>query len=140
MELCGDLDRLGYHMREMRIVDDEGRRKTGFGTNVFREIAGGRFLTVRRSDLARLLLEKAKPATEIVFNEQIVGLEQDQHGVNVTFERGRPRRFDLVIGAYGLHSNVRNLILDPQEQFEKSLGYTVAAFESKGYRPRDEDV
>jgi 2-polyprenyl-6-methoxyphenol hydroxylase-like FAD-dependent oxidoreductase len=43
MELCGDLDRLGYHMREMRIVDDEGRRKTGFGTNVFREIAGGRF-------------------------------------------------------------------------------------------------
>ena len=51
-ELCGDLDRLGYHMREMRIVDDEGRRRTGFATNVFREIAGGRFVTVRRGDLA----------------------------------------------------------------------------------------
>ena len=73
MELCGDLDRLGYHMREMRIVDDEGKRKTGFGTNVFREIAGERFVTVRRSDLARLLLEKAKPVTEIIFNEQISG-------------------------------------------------------------------
>ena len=129
MELCGDLDRLGYHIREMRIVDDEGKRKTGFGTNVFREIAGERFVTVRRSDLARLLLEKAKPVTEIIFNEQIVGLEQDQHGVYVTFKRGHPRRFDLVIGADGLHSNVRNLVLGPQEQFERSLGYTVAAFE-----------
>ena len=86
MGLCGDLDRLGYRMREMRIVDDGGKRKTGFGTNVFREIAGGRFVTVRRSDLASLLLEKAKPVTEIIFNEQIVGLEQDQHGVNVTFQ------------------------------------------------------
>ena len=64
MELCEDLDRLGYHMREMRIVDDEGKRKTGLGTNVFREITGGRFVTVRRSDLARLLLEKAKLVTE----------------------------------------------------------------------------
>ena len=140
MGLCGDLERLGYHMREMRIVDDEGKRKTGFGTSVFREIAGERFVTVRRSDLARLLLEKAKPVTEIIFNEQIVGLEQDQHGVYVTFKRGHPRRFDLVIGADGLHSNVRNLVLGPQEQFERSLGYTVAAFESKGYRPRDEDI
>ena len=140
MELCRDLDRLGYHMREMRIADDEGRRKTGFSTNVFREITGGRFVTVRRSDLARLLLEKARPVTEMIFNEQIASLEQDQHGVDVTFKRGHPRRFDLVIGADGLHSNVRNLVFGPQEQFERSLGYTVAAFESLGYRPRDEDI
>jgi 2-polyprenyl-6-methoxyphenol hydroxylase-like FAD-dependent oxidoreductase len=128
------------HIREMRIVDDEGKRKTGFGTNVFREITGGLFVTVRRSDLARLLLEKAKPVTEIIFNEQTVGLEQDQHGVNVKFKRGHPRRVDLVIGADGLHSNVRDLVLGPQDQFERSLGYMVAAFESKGYRPRDEGI
>ena len=140
MGLCRELDRLDYRMREVRIVDDEGKRKTGFGTNVFREITGRRFITVRRSDLARLLLEKAKPVTEIIFNEQIVGLEQDQHGVEVRFKRGHPRHFDLVIGADGLHSNVRSLVFGPQEQFERSLGYTVAAFESPGYRPRDEDI
>src|SRR5262249_47756070 len=120
--------------------DDEGKRKTGFDTNLFRELTGGRFVTVRRSDLARLLLEKAKPVTEIIFNEQIVGLEQDQLGVDVTFKGGRPRRFDLVIGADGLHSNVRNLVFGPQEKFERSLSYTVAAFESLGYRPRDERI
>ena len=50
------------------------------------------------------------------------------------------RRFDLVIGADGLHSDVRRLAFGPQHQFEKQLGYVVAAFEVRGYRPRDEDV
>ena len=50
------------------------------------------------------------------------------------------RRFDLVIGADGLHSTVRKLIFGSQSQFERHLGYIVAAFEARGYRPRDEDV
>ena len=35
MGLASDIDRIGYHMREMRIVDDRGERVTGFGTKVF---------------------------------------------------------------------------------------------------------
>ena len=50
------------------------------------------------------------------------------------------RRFGLVIGADGLHSAVRRLAFGPQNHFEKSLGYSVAAFEVRGYRPRDEDI
>ena len=34
MGLAGDIDRIGYHMREMRIVDDLGGRVTGFGTSL----------------------------------------------------------------------------------------------------------
>jgi 2-polyprenyl-6-methoxyphenol hydroxylase-like FAD-dependent oxidoreductase len=45
-----------------------------------------------------------------------------------------------VIGADGLHSDVRSLAFGPQYQFEKQLGYVVAAFEVRGYRQRDEDV
>ncbi|WP_280797110.1 FAD-dependent monooxygenase [Mesorhizobium sp. WSM3224] len=45
-----------------------------------------------------------------------------------------------MIGADGLHSGVRRLAFGPQRQFEKKLGYAVAAFEAEGYRPRDEDV
>ena len=54
--------------------------------------------------------------------------------------RAGARSFDLVVGADGLHSNVRKLAFGPQQQFEKDLGYVVAAFEARGYRPRDEDV
>jgi 2-polyprenyl-6-methoxyphenol hydroxylase-like FAD-dependent oxidoreductase len=45
-----------------------------------------------------------------------------------------------VIGADGLHSVVRRLSFGPESQFEKQLGYHVAAFEVEGYRPRDELV
>ena len=56
------------------------------------------------------------------------------------FEHAGERSFDLVIGADGLHSTVRRLVFGPEDRFEKHLGYTVAAFEVSGYRPRDEDV
>lgn len=140
MGLRGDLDRLGYHIREVRIVGDKGERRAGFGAATFRELTGGRFVTIRRSDLARLLLEKASAVAEIMFGDAIVGLETDEQGVLARFERAAPRRFDLVIGADGLHSQVRALAFGPQERFEAPLGYGVAAFETQGYRPRDEDV
>jgi 2-polyprenyl-6-methoxyphenol hydroxylase-like FAD-dependent oxidoreductase len=76
----------------------------------------------------------------MIFGDEISGLEQNRDGVNVTFRRASSRRYDLVIGADGLHSNLRNLVFGPQHQFEQSLGYAVAAFEAQGYRPRDEDV
>ncbi|MGO8799415.1 MAG: FAD-binding domain [Roseiarcus sp.] len=140
MGIAGELDRLGYHIKEMRVVDGKGERVTSLGVGIFRELAGGRFVTIRRSDLAHLLVEKASPVAEIMLGDEIGALEPDADGVRVTFERAAPRRFDLVIGADGLHSRVRALAFGPQEQFERSLGYAVAAFECDGYRPREEDI
>ena len=61
-------------------------------------------------------------------------------GVRVAFEHMPERRFDIVIGADGLHSPVRRLVFGAEDRFEKYLGYCVAAFEVAGYRPRDELV
>ena len=140
MGLASDIERVGYHMREMRIVDDRGRRTAGFGTRVFGELTGGRFVTLGRSDLSRLLFEKIGRTTEVIFGNEIVGLQEDADSVQVQFKSGSERRFDLVIGADGLHSTVRRLAFGPQDLFEKHLGYVVAAFEVRGYRPRDEDI
>jgi 2-polyprenyl-6-methoxyphenol hydroxylase-like FAD-dependent oxidoreductase len=140
MGLRGELDRLGYHMRELRIVNAEGRRTAGFGVGVLRELAGGRFVTVRRSDLARLLIEKASPVSRMMFGDEIQGIDLHQDGVDVAFKHAPSRRFDLVIGADGLHSKVRALVFGSQARFERTLGYTVAAFESAGFRPRDENA
>lgn len=74
MDLLMDINRIGYHMRELRIVDDRGRRVTGFGTNVFRELTNGRYVTLGRSDLSRLLFTKVKGAVEVIFDNEIVGL------------------------------------------------------------------
>jgi 2-polyprenyl-6-methoxyphenol hydroxylase-like FAD-dependent oxidoreductase len=140
MGLGDDLKRVGYVMREMRIVDGRGERVAGFGTRVFRELTGGRFITLARSDLSRLLFETMKGETDVLFGDEIVGLEERPDCMQVRFRHSGVRAFDLVIGADGLHSNIRELAFGPQLQFEKDLAYAVAAFEARGYRPRDEDV
>ncbi|MFJ5799011.1 FAD-dependent monooxygenase [Streptomyces decoyicus] len=49
-------------------------------------------------------------------------------GVDVTFEHAAPRRFDLVVGADGLHSTVRRLAFGPEERFVRHLGAYISAF------------
>ena len=140
MGLSSDIDRIGYHMRELRMVDGRGNRVAGFGTAVFSELTGGRYVTLGRSDLSRLIVDKIKDTCEILFGDEIESLRDQSNGVDVRLKRGGDRRFDLVIGADGLHSNVRRLVFGSQDRFEKKLGYMVAAFEVKGYSPRDEEV
>jgi 2-polyprenyl-6-methoxyphenol hydroxylase-like FAD-dependent oxidoreductase len=140
MGLIAEINRTGYHVRELRIVDGAGRRVAGFGTAVFAELTHGRFVTLPRSALSRLLFGKVKDRIETIFGDEIVALEQQADGVRVTLKNAGERRFDLLIGADGLHSSVRRLAFGPQPQFERHLGYAVAAFEAAGYRPRNEDI
>lgn len=140
MGLLPAINRAGYHAREMRIVGDDGGRIAGFGTGVFNELTGGRYVTLARSDLSRLLYDEIRSSAEIIFDDEIVALEEQPECVRVQLQRGGERRFDLVVGADGLHSCVRRLAFGPQRAFEKHLGYDVAAFDTCGYGRRDEDV
>ena len=90
--------------------------------------AAGRHETAFR-EYEGLLLEKLGRTTEVIFGNEIADLQEDADGVQVQFKGGSERRFDLVIGADGLHSAVRRLVFGPQDLFEKHLGYVVAAFE-----------
>jgi 2-polyprenyl-6-methoxyphenol hydroxylase-like FAD-dependent oxidoreductase len=140
MGLGDELRRIGYHIHEMRIVNKRGKRLAGLGTRALLELTGGRYVTIARSELSRLLLERIKDSTEIIFGDEIRSLQEREDGVGVQLKHGGERTFDLVVGADGLHSSVRRLVFGSQERFEKPLGYMVAAFETMGYRPRDEDV
>jgi 2-polyprenyl-6-methoxyphenol hydroxylase-like FAD-dependent oxidoreductase len=140
MGLKNNIERVGYHVREMRVVDDCGKRVSGFDVDVFREVTNGRYVTLGRSELSRLLIEKAAGGSEVMFDNEIVSLEDREDCVSVEFKHGHARQFDLVVGADGLHSQVRKLAFGPQNQFEKNLGYAVAAFEVSGYQPREENV
>jgi 2-polyprenyl-6-methoxyphenol hydroxylase-like FAD-dependent oxidoreductase len=140
MGLLPAINRIGYHMRELRIVDDRGARITGFGAEVFSELTDWQYVTLGRSDLAQLIFEQIEGRTEVLFDNEIAGLAQGSDHVRVQLAHGGERRFDLVIGADGLHSKVRALTFGPQSRFERPLGYRVAAFEAQGYHPRDEDI
>jgi 2-polyprenyl-6-methoxyphenol hydroxylase-like FAD-dependent oxidoreductase len=70
-----------------------------------------------RGDLVALLHEATGPGVDYIFGDSIRHLEPDDHGVSVSFEHAERRRFDLVIGADGMHSTVRRLAFGPEEQF-----------------------
>jgi 2-polyprenyl-6-methoxyphenol hydroxylase-like FAD-dependent oxidoreductase len=140
MGLLNEIERVGYRVREFRVVGDHGEQLAGFGASVFEELSGGRYVTLARRDLSRLLLAAAAPLTDLIFDDEMIALSQDADGVSVQLRGGSARRFDLVVGADGLHSQVRRLAFGPDERFEKPLGYLVAAFEVRGYQPRDPDI
>jgi 2-polyprenyl-6-methoxyphenol hydroxylase-like FAD-dependent oxidoreductase len=90
-------------------------------------------LEVLKTDLTRILYDLTKDTTEYVFNDSIAALTQNADGVHVEFERGAPRTFDLVIGADGLHSRVRELTFGPKAQFTNPMGYAFASFCTDNY-------
>lgn len=140
MGLLPEIRRKGYMVRDVRIVDRNGKRIAGFPAQAVSRIARGRYVSLARGDLAACIFGAIEGKVESIFNDSIAGIEQTAQGVRVTFETGTVRDFDLVIGADGLHSRVRGLAFGPQSRFENYLGYKVAAFEAQGYRPRDELV
>jgi 2-polyprenyl-6-methoxyphenol hydroxylase-like FAD-dependent oxidoreductase len=81
-----------------------------------------------RDDLVELLYAATQPATEYLFDDSIIDLQNRGPSVDVTFGRSPDRSFDLVIGADGLHSNVRGLVFGPEERFIKRLGTYAAIF------------
>jgi 2-polyprenyl-6-methoxyphenol hydroxylase-like FAD-dependent oxidoreductase len=140
MELLPEISRKGYTIQELRVVDSYGRRVAGFPTSAISQVMGGRFLSLPRGDLAATIFCKIERAVETIFGDSVFRIDQDEKRVRVKFERGGERDFDLVIGADGLHSRVRELVFGAEQRFEKYLGYMVAGFQSDGYRPRDELV
>lgn len=130
----------GYSVEEVRLVDDRGRKSGGFSTAVMQQMTRNRFTSLPRGDLASAIYETIDDRVETSFDNTITSIEQHGSAVRATFEHGASREFDLIVGADGLHSKVRELVFGPENEFEKSLGYYVAAFDVEGYRPRDELV
>jgi 2-polyprenyl-6-methoxyphenol hydroxylase-like FAD-dependent oxidoreductase len=81
-----------------------------------------------RDDLTTMVFEAGDSGTEYLFDDAITTLTQDGDGVNVAFGHHAPRRFDLVIGADGLHSGVRRLVFGPESEFIHFLGGYLAIF------------
>jgi 2-polyprenyl-6-methoxyphenol hydroxylase-like FAD-dependent oxidoreductase len=105
------------HLSRTTYVDGDGEPVADMPAEIF---AGD--VEILRGDLGRILFEATKGGTEYLFGDSITALDERADGVHVTFEHAPPRRFDLVIGADGLHSNVRRLAFGREAQFIRHLG------------------
>ncbi|MFI9560794.1 FAD-dependent monooxygenase [Nonomuraea endophytica] len=123
MGVLAAIEREQTNMGAMWTVNEKGRKLAKMPDDIF---AGD--VEILRGDLARILYEATRADTEYLFDDSIASLDEDAHGVAVTFERGPTRRFDLVIGADGLHSRVRSLTFGPESRFSTYLGLYNAVF------------
>ncbi|HVN01231.1 MAG TPA: FAD-binding domain [Caulobacteraceae bacterium] len=128
----------GYDLQEVRYVDGGGRTAAHISAQTMARELGDRFTSLPRGDLAALVYEALNGDVATWFGVTIERIVEGKDGVRVGFSDGSAETFDLVIGADGLHSTVRRLTFGPDEQFERHIGYYVAAFDAEGYRPRDE--
>jgi len=103
-------ERLGGH----RAVEVEmGRMVAGIS---------GRHVEIMRGALAGILHEASRGIARYLFEDSITSIIEETGGVAVSFEHSAPDRFDLVLGADGLHSIVRRLTFGPEDRFRRFLG------------------
>ncbi len=127
----------GYEVQCVRSVGPGGEVKAELAVDVFRRMIGDDFTSLPRGDLAAAIYATVENDVETVFGDSFATIDEHDGGVHVLFDHAQPRDFDLVIGADGLHSNVRRLVFGPESNFEHYLGCKVAACVVDGYRPRD---
>lgn len=123
MGVLDDLRKAQTGGTAMRFVDEAGRKLMELPV----DFAGGD-LEVLRGTLSQVLVAHTTGTTEYRFGDRITALTETSDGVEVSFAGGEHRTFDLVVGADGVHSNVRRLAFGPEERYVRHLDYYVAAW------------
>ena len=99
------------HEDGIRFVDEENRTQAEFGAGMFGGEGFVSELEILRGELARILVERTRDDVEYVYGNQITRLVDEGPQVDVGFEQGSNRKFDLVIAAEGFRSRTRQLLL-----------------------------
>jgi len=87
---------------------------------------GARYATIARADLHKLLLEavQAQGSAQLLLNNAMQLVSQDANAVQVTTSDGHQRRANVLIGADGLWSDVREFVrTNAQPRLSGHLAY-----------------
>ncbi|MET9248403.1 FAD-dependent monooxygenase [Nonomuraea sp. NPDC003709] len=117
------IERLTMHREgESRPIDLELRRVMS--------AVSDRHVEIMRDDLSEIIYDATRDDVDYVFGDSIASISDDGE---VTFDSGRTDTFDLVIGADGLHSNVRRLVFGPESDYATWIGAYLAVVSVPDY-------
>ena len=83
-------------------------------------------IEIGRDRLNQILLGVIPDDVEFRYETSITSIADGPDGAEVTLSDGQQGRYDLVVGADGLHSNVRKLAFGPEKDFVRHFGHYVA--------------
>ncbi|RNE62266.1 FAD-dependent oxidoreductase [Cryobacterium tepidiphilum] len=128
------LSAVSYRVEAAEYVDTNGRVTSRIDYDRFARAAGGRVLSLLRPDLERASLESLDdvPAgrVEVRYGARVSKVWADEHsaGVDVEGTAKATLTADVVIGADGIHSVVREQLFGPEQEFLRPLGMRAAAY------------
>jgi 2-polyprenyl-6-methoxyphenol hydroxylase-like FAD-dependent oxidoreductase len=138
MGLIPQLRKAGYLIDHIEFVDRDGKERSSLGGHAFERVLGDRFFSIQRGELAKAIYGAVEHKIETVFGDSIKSITGRPDTLEVAFEHGAPRLFDLVIGTDGVGSSVRKMALPELHNPERYVGYYAASFLTTGYPWRRE--
>src|SRR5262249_47045274 len=113
------------------LVDKEGNVINRMSGDDFGHRVGGD-LEIVRGTLCQILRDRLGDV-ELLFGDTIQGITQSSDGAQVQFTKNGVREFDCVIGADGLHSNVRRIVFGEESRFLRDLGLYLCVYSVPNY-------
>src|SRR5262249_8447913 len=118
-------------MQRALLVDKEGNVVNLMSGDDFGHRVGGD-VEIVRGTLCQILRDHLGDV-ELLFGDTIQGITQSSDGTQVQFAKNGVREFDLVIGADGLHSNVRRIVFGEESRFLRDLGLYLCVYSVPNY-------
>lgn len=103
-------------------VRPDGLRTYDVALRPLHEARGDREVEIMRDDLVRILFSAIADDTEVVFGDTVRAVLPQGERIGVEFERGASMEVDVVVGADGQHSALRELVFGPEREFTHHLG------------------
>src|SRR5215831_2515930 len=117
------------------LVDKEGNVVKRMSGDDFGHRVGGD-VEIVRGTLCQILRDHLGDV-ELLFGDTVRGITQSANGTEVQFAKNGVRAFDCVIGADGLHSNVRRIAFGEEPRFLRDLGLYLCVYSVPNYLKLD---
>jgi 2-polyprenyl-6-methoxyphenol hydroxylase-like FAD-dependent oxidoreductase len=131
MDLMGRLQELRYQFNCIRWLNAAGRTTARLSHRTLQSLFDGRLMSLMRSDLERALLERLPPGVSIRYGSWVTEVRTPVGGVDVHLSSGEVRdveRADVLIGADGIRSRIRDLTFGDGSSWFRYLGFHTSAF------------
>lgn len=131
MEIYDAVKKADTNMQGALLINKKGKILSKMNSDDFGHRHGDD-LEILRGSLCRILHNQISEV-EIIFGDSIQSVLQTSSNVQIQFKNHSSREFDLVIGADGVHSNLRKIIFGKENQYENDLGLYLCVYSIPNY-------
>lgn len=123
MGLLDRVEELNTGLTRLTITPEGSNRPIGIDLTRIYGATSDPHAEIMRDDLSRIYVDATRDSVDYVFADSITAISPDGE---VAFEQQPARRFDIVVGADGLHSNVRRLTFGDESGLTRFIGAQLA--------------